>query len=54
MVATQHGSNTKQGTSIIGHRQQHKGQEGRYNNIAYSQLNLQQNNVSFGLGQWAY
>ena len=29
MVATQHGSSTKHGTNIIGHRQQHKGQEGR-------------------------
>uniref|UniRef100_A0A4W5R0W0 Actin alpha 2, smooth muscle n=1 Tax=Hucho hucho TaxID=62062 RepID=A0A4W5R0W0_9TELE len=28
MAATQHGSSTKHGTNIIGHRQQHKGQEG--------------------------
>jgi hypothetical protein len=27
MVATQHGSSTKHGTNIIGHRQQHKGQQ---------------------------
>ncbi|XP_070994392.1 phosphatidylinositol-3-phosphatase SAC1-B isoform X2 [Oncorhynchus clarkii lewisi] len=33
MVATQHGSSTKQGTNIVGHRQPHKGQEGRENNI---------------------
>jgi hypothetical protein len=32
MVATQHGSGTKHGTNIIGHRQQHKGKEGRDNN----------------------
>jgi hypothetical protein len=39
LVATQHGSSTtwyssstKYGTNIIGHRQQHKGQEGRDNN----------------------
>jgi hypothetical protein len=28
MAAAQHGSCTKQGTNIVGHRQQHKGQEG--------------------------
>jgi hypothetical protein len=27
MAATQHGSSTKHGTNMIGHRQQHKGQE---------------------------
>ena len=32
MVATQHGNSTKHGTNIIGHEQQHKGQEGRDNN----------------------
>ena len=31
MVATQHGSSTKHGTNIIGHRQQRKWQEGRDN-----------------------
>ena len=31
MVATQHGSSTKHGTNIIGHRQKHKGQEGKDN-----------------------
>jgi hypothetical protein len=35
MVATQHGSSTKHGTNIIGHRQQHKGQEGRDNNTSH-------------------
>ena len=35
MVATQHGSSTKQGTNIIGHRQQHKGEEGRDNNKSH-------------------
>ena len=34
MAATQHGSRTKQGTNTIGHRQQHKGQEGRDNNTS--------------------
>ena len=29
MAVAQHGSSTKHGTNIIGHRQQHKGQEGR-------------------------
>ena len=29
MAAAQHGSSTKQSTNIIGHRQQHQGQEGR-------------------------
>ena len=35
MVATQHGSSTKHGINIIGHRQQHKGQEGRDNNTSH-------------------
>ena len=35
MVAAQHGSTTKQGTNIIGHSQQHKGQEGRDNNTSH-------------------
>ena len=34
MVATQHGSSTKHGKNVIGHRQQHKGQEGRDNNTS--------------------
>ena len=34
MAATQHGSSTKHGTNIIGHRQQNKGQEGRDNNTS--------------------
>jgi hypothetical protein len=34
MVATQHDSSTKHGTNITGHRQQHKEQEGRENNIS--------------------
>ena len=34
MVATQHGSSTKHVTNIIGHRQPHKGQEGRDNNTS--------------------
>ena len=34
MVVTQHGSSTKHSTNIIGHRQQHKGQEGRDNNTS--------------------
>jgi hypothetical protein len=35
MAAAQHSSRAKQGKTIIGHRQQHKGQEGRdkYNTI---------------------
>jgi hypothetical protein len=32
MVVPQHGSSTKHGTDIIGHRQQHKAQEARDNN----------------------
>jgi hypothetical protein len=32
MLAAQHSSSTKHATNIIGHRQQHKGQEGRDNN----------------------
>jgi hypothetical protein len=35
MVAAQHGSSTKQGTNIVGHRQQHKGQEDRDNNTSH-------------------
>jgi hypothetical protein len=34
MVATQQGSSTKHDTNIIGHRQQHKGQEDRDNNAS--------------------
>jgi hypothetical protein len=34
MVATQHGSSTKDGTTYFWHSQQHKGQEGRDNNIS--------------------
>ena len=35
MVAAQHGSKTKQGPNIIGHRQkQHKGKKGRDNNTS--------------------
>ena len=34
LVAKQHGSSIKRGTNIIGHRQQHKGQEGRDNNTS--------------------
>jgi hypothetical protein len=34
MAAAQHGSSTKQGTNIIGHRQKHKGQEARDNNTS--------------------
>jgi hypothetical protein len=34
MAAAQHSSSTKHGTNIIGHRQQHKGQEGRDNNTS--------------------
>jgi hypothetical protein len=34
MSAAQHGRSTKQDTNIIGHRQQHKGQEGRDNNTS--------------------
>ena len=33
-MTTQYGSSTKHGTNIIGHRQQHKGQEGRDNNTS--------------------
>jgi hypothetical protein len=38
MVATQHDNNmaaTQHGTNIIGHEQQHKGQEGRDNNTSH-------------------
>jgi hypothetical protein len=35
MVATQHGSSTNHGTNIIGHRQQHKGQEGTDSNSSH-------------------
>jgi hypothetical protein len=39
MVATQHDNNMvaaqKHGRNIIGHSQQHKGQEGRDNNTSY-------------------
>ena len=35
MLATQHCSSTKQGANIIGHRQQHKGQEARDNNTSH-------------------
>ena len=35
MAAEQHGSSTKHGTNIIGHGQQHKGQEGRDNSTSH-------------------
>ena len=35
MVAIKHGRSTKHGTKIIGHIQQHKGQEGRDNNTSH-------------------
>jgi hypothetical protein len=34
MAAAQRGSSTKHGMNIIGHRQQHKVQEGRDNNTS--------------------
>ena len=35
MVAAQHGSSTRHGTNVIGHSQQHNGQEGRDNNTSH-------------------
>ena len=53
MVATQHGSSTKHGTNIIGHRQQHKGQEGRDNNTSHKAATTVSKRALEETGNWS-